>query len=141
MLPLQLCSVQDICPAPTPMLTSKPSPWWLSVASPSQLDASTGTDDDAIMHREQSTAPDVVELSRFPFSTAGTRIHLRPLARTDSSALGGIHAWAFVRATTPGASTLSAAIPVLLSILLMWGQSVILNAPTLETMEHEAWSV
>ena len=108
------------------------------MASPSQLDASTGTDDDAIMHREQSTAPDVVELSlsRLPFSTAGTRIHQRPLARTDSSALGGIHAWAFVRATTPGASTLSAFIPVLLSILLLWGQSVILYAPSIETMNR-----
>jgi len=137
------------------MLTDTPSWWvWLSMTSPAQVDASTSTDDDE-MHREQSTAPSVVELSRFPFSTdsthvpfsiASTHVHQRPLARTDSSALGGIHAWAFVRATAPGASTLSAAIPVLLSILLMWGQSVILYAVVIEATsrrcsKHEHCSV
>ncbi|EOD28818.1 hypothetical protein EMIHUDRAFT_234479 [Emiliania huxleyi CCMP1516] len=71
--------------------------------------------------RQPSAAPNVVD----------AHIHQRPLARYDSVGLGGIHAWAFVKATAPGAS-LSAAIPLLLSILLMCGQSVVMYAVVYE---------
>ena len=77
------------------MLTDMPSRWWSFLASPAKVDASTG---DAIVRCEQSTASAVdVEVSRF-----ATRIHQRPLARTNPS-VGGIHAWAFVKATDPDA--------------------------------------
>ena len=110
------------------MLTDMPSRWWSFLASPAQakVDASTG---DAIVRCEQSTASAVdVEVSRF-----ATRIHQRPLARTNPS-VGGIHAWAFVKATDPDA-TLTAAIPLLLSILLMYAQSAMVY-----TVAYEAAS-
>ena len=104
------------------MLTDMPSRWWSFLAAPAKVDASTG---DAIVRCEQSTAS-AGEVSRF-----ATRIHQRPLARYDSVGLGGVHAWAFVKATAPGAS-LSAAIPLVLSILLMGGQSAIMYAVAYE---------
>ena len=104
-------------------VTAVPSRWaWFSLTSPgqAQVDASTSTDEEEIM-RQPSAAPNVVD----------AHIHQRPLARYDSVGLGGIHAWAFVKATAPGAS-LSAAIPLILSILLMGGQSAIMYAVAYE---------
>ena len=109
-------------------VTPLPSRWaWFSLTSrgqtapyQAQVDASTSTDEEEIM-RQPSAAPNVDD----------AHIHQRPLARYDSVGLGGVHAWAFVKATAPGAS-LSAAIPLVLSILLMCGQSAIMYAVAYE---------
>ena len=113
-------------------VTAVPSRWaWFSLTSPAQaqVDASTSTDEEEIMR--QPSAPSVIERGTVAFSIADAHVHQRPLARYDSVGLGGVHAWAFVKATAPGAS-LSAAIPLLLSILLMCGQSAIMYAVAYE---------
>ena len=99
-------------------VTALPSRWaWFSLTSrgqtapyQAQVDASTSTDEEEIMR--QPSAPSVIERGTVASSIADAHIHQRPLARYDSVGLGGIHAWAFVKATAPGAS-LSAAIPLM----------------------------